>query len=283
VGLALALPVANWLLTSGIFYFLMLPRAASQGAGACDREHVSFYEMSLLIGSSWLLNYLPLSPGLFGRVAYHKAVHRVPVATSVAVVAWVFGLRVVVVGAMLCLVMFAGRDMSIGKYGLLLGSPAAVLLVLGWIGKLGGRCRGAWRFAAAAGLRWLDVLVWMARYAVVFELLGRRLTLAEAGAIAAVSQAAMQVPLLGNGLGIREWAVGLVGPVLPEWMNAGAGGLTRGLGLSADLLNRGFELASALPIGLLCTVLVARMRANAGAGMVAGPLAFRSQEEEKRS
>jgi hypothetical protein len=121
----------------------------------------------------------------------------------------------------------------------------------------------------------------------VFELLGRRLTLPEAAAIAAVSQAAMQVPLFGNGLGIREWAIGLVGPVLPVWMNAGAGGLTRGLGLSADLLNRGFELASALPIGLLCTVLVARMRAKADGATSAvereGPLAFRSQEEKNSS
>jgi hypothetical protein len=104
----------------------------------------------------------------------------------------------------------------------------------------------------------MDTLVWMGRYAVMFALLGREITLPQAAAIAAASQAAMQVPLVGNGLGVREWAVGLVAPVLPSWMNATSGGLSRGLGLSADLLNRGFELAAALPVGLICTALLGR-------------------------
>jgi hypothetical protein len=103
----------------------------------------------------------------------------------------------------------------------------------------------------------------MARYFVVFALLQRPLTIPEAAAIAAASQAAMQVPLVGNGLGVREWAVGLVGPVLPSWMNAASGGLSRGLGLSADLLNRGLELVTALPVGMACTALVARRQGRA--------------------
>ena len=90
----------------------------------------------------------------------------------------------------------------------------------------------------------------------------------------------MQVPLMGNGLGVREWAVGLVGPMLPTWMSAASGGLSRGLGLSADLMNRGFELAAALPVGLVCSALLARKQAQ---GAETGAIAFRSQAVDRRS
>jgi hypothetical protein len=262
VVLAVALPVLNWLLTGGVFYFLMLPRAAVvvEDAPGVPRQ-VSLTEMMLLIGSAWLLNYLPLSPGMIGRVAYHRAVHRIPVMASVGVLVAAVAIGLGVALVVLALVVL-NMDAQPSTYLWILGAPAPLLLVPGWIGAVGGQRRGAWRYAAAAGLRWLDFLVWMARYWVVFNLLGRQLTLPQAAAIAAASQVAMQVPLVGNGLGVREWAVGLVGPVLPPFMNAGAGGLSRGLGLSADLLNRGFELVAALPVGILCTVTLMRKHAE---------------------
>jgi hypothetical protein len=248
----------NWLLSSGVFHFLMM----SSEVEVSGRRAVPLGEMTLLIGSAWLLNYLPLSPGMMGRVAYHRAVHRVPVTASVGVLMAALVIGMVVVGAVLAVVVMAGRSVSAQTYVALLGLPVLALMGLAWAGwRVGARGR-VWRYAGAAALRWLDVLVWMARYAVVFELLGRRLSLPEAAAIAAASQAAMQVPLVGNGLGVREWAVGLVGPVLPPWMSAGSAGLSRGLGLSADLLNRGFELIAALPVGLACTAALARRQAR---------------------
>jgi hypothetical protein len=259
-GAAVALPVFNWILTSGVFYFLM---NSGEGAAGCGRRHVPLGEMTLLIGSAWLLNYLPLSPGMFGRVAYHRAVHRVPVIASIGVLVAALVIGIVVVGAVLAVVVAAGRSLSAQTYAVLLGAPVVMLAGLAWAGARLRPAGRTWRYAAAAALRWLDVVVWMARYFVVFELLGRRLTLPEAAAIAAASQAAMQVPLIGNGLGVREWAVGLVGPVLPPWMSAGSAGLSRGLGLSADLLNRGFELIAALPVGLACTAALARRQARA--------------------
>ena len=47
--------------------------------------HVPFDDMLALIGSAWLLNYLPMRPGLVGRLAYHKAVHGVSFRNSIAV------------------------------------------------------------------------------------------------------------------------------------------------------------------------------------------------------
>src|SRR5436190_8739998 len=73
IGAALGLPILNWLITSAIFHVLMLPASRHEGA-----RGPTFREMTLLIGSAWLLNYLPLSPGLIGRVAYHRAVHGIP-------------------------------------------------------------------------------------------------------------------------------------------------------------------------------------------------------------
>ena len=255
VAAGIGLPALNWLLSGGIFYILMRPR----GWEMASRREVPLGEMMLLIGSAWLLNYLPLSPGLLGRVAYHRAVHRVPVTASVRVLVEVLVVGGVVIACLLALVVIVGRA-DTRVYAGLLGLPplahGAVFCALR------GRS-GAAPLVLAAALRWLDVLVWMARYFVVFALLQRPLTIPEAAAIAAASQAAMQVPLVGNGLGVREWAVGLVGPVLPSWMNAASGGLSRGLGLSADLLNRGLELVTALPVGMACTALVARRQGRA--------------------
>jgi hypothetical protein len=248
VAAAIGLPILNWLITSAIFHVLMLPASRSP-----DAPGPTLGEMTLLIGSAWLLNYLPLSPGMIGRVAYHRAVHRIPVKVSVGVLAAALVIAMLVVALLLAMIFIAG-DRPAATYLWLLAAPTPALFLL----ALGARAlgNGLWRYPAAAALRWLDTLVWMARYAVLFALLGRTLTLPQAAAIAAASQAAMQVPIVGNGLGVREWAVGLVAPVLPSWMNAASAGLTRGLGLSADLLNRGFELAAALPVGLLCTALL---------------------------
>jgi hypothetical protein len=244
----------NWLLTSGVFYFLMLS-APQDRAG----RRVQFGEMVLLIGSSWLFNYLPMSPGMFGRVAYHKAVHRIPVVVSVRALFAAMGLGIITVMAALCMAMMGPKGVSTNFYVGALAAPPTVLGIVAW---LMWKCRvggSSWRQVAACSLRYLDVMVWVGRYAVVFALVGRPLSLPGAVAIAAVSQAAMQVPLVGNGLGIREWAVGLVGPALPEWMLQPPGlSLTQGVGLSADLINRGLEFLAALPVGIACTALLAR-------------------------
>ena len=73
--LLLALPLVNWVLSSEVF--LALTRRFAS---------VPRTDMLGLIGAAWLLNYLPLRPGLFGRVAFHKSVHGVRVRDSARVI-----------------------------------------------------------------------------------------------------------------------------------------------------------------------------------------------------
>ena len=71
----------------------------------------------------------------------------------------------------------------------------------------------------------------------------------------------MSVPLVGNGLGLREWAVALMRSSLPAWYGAGAASAA---GLTADLLNRTAELGVAIPVGLVCAAFVTRRIRAAG-------------------
>ena len=107
--------------------------------------------------------------------------------------------------------------------------------------------------AAAMFLRYLDIVVWIARYALLFALLDAPLTLADAVLVTAASQVAQLIPFVGNGLGAREWGVGLVGA---------AKGATTAVALTADLLNRASEVVLAVPLGLLATALVTRRLAR---------------------
>jgi len=58
-----------------------------------------------------------------------------------------------------------------------------------------------------------------------------------------VSMVAMLAPLTGNGLGVREWAIGLAAHLLRQSDLV--------LGLTADLLNRAAELIMVLVLGLV--------------------------------
>jgi len=69
-------------------------------------------------------------------------------------------------------------------------------------------------------------------------------------ALAIVSQIAMLVPIAGNGLGLREWAIGLTAASLT--------GLDPQAGLAADLVNRAVEVLVAVPVGLLSARVVSR-------------------------
>jgi hypothetical protein len=139
------------------------------------------------------------------------------------------------------------------------------LLIIGGVGAIGALAtlamhvaRGPWWIAATIALRFIDLLVWAGRYAVVFAIVGHPITVAAAMALAVLCQIAMLVPLVGNGLGLREWAVGAVAGILPEDLVSSSGTLTTTIGLAADLANRAAELVTAVPVGLLCAHSLAR-------------------------
>ncbi len=254
VAAAVLLPLGNWALMSATFSALMKP------FGRVGRA-----EMAALIAASWLLNYLPMRPGLLGRVAYHKTVNRIAVRDSLKTIAGNVGCGFVAM-AFGALVAASGGGAALGAsfswIGRWPGVVAAAPLVALLAGALGaGAMRapllGSW--ANASLLRYADLLVWAARYAIVFRIVGQEIDVFGAIAIATVSQAASLIPIVGNGLGLREWAVGLTAAALPAWM-LGQGDVAREVGLAADLVNRAAEVCAAVPVGLASAWWLARRR-----------------------
>ncbi len=72
LGLLLGSVLANLLLT-GLLFTVLISRYGNVGR----------VEMQALIATATLLNFLPLRPGLFGRIAYHRTFNAIPAAASV--------------------------------------------------------------------------------------------------------------------------------------------------------------------------------------------------------
>lgn len=267
---AATLPLLNYACTTGTFWVLTRPLA-----------RVSFAEMAALMGASWLANHLPLKPGLVGRLAYHKAVHRIPIRDSASTTIQSFLLGGLAATAMIgaAMLMTPGTP---GTPGSTVGwSVLAAVVLAGTAGGMYARRAGVrtvWNpglgvFTAAMAFRLADAAVWVLRYAVVFELVGSPITLAQAAALAAVTQAVAAVPVLGSALGVREWVVAALAGSLPA---AHAASPTLGSAMTAELINRVVEVSLAVVIGSVCSAwLIRRISApppGAVAGMHAKPL-----------
>lgn len=232
------LPCINWLLTSEINYLLMRPREGETYVGPTRGETLE------VIGAAWLANYLPLRPGFFARFAYHLIMNRMPVART----AHALILTIVCGGVAVVTLLFTARMVpesgTLAAAGILL--PGLVMFCLA---RLAAYARGSWaNILDSASLRYIDVLVWTGRYALVFYLVGIQLDIRSAVALAAVSQAAMLVPLVGNGLGVREVAIAFVGAALPAWY-ASQEPLDRSMTIAAEMVNRVGEVAAACVVG----------------------------------
>lgn len=221
------LPLANWLVISESFRVLT-GRYARVGRA----------EMAGLIASAWLLNYLPMKPGMLGRIAYHKHVNGVRYADSARVVGFGLLLTGVSLGILIVVALLVR---TAGPAWIWCSVPAMVL----GLASIVTRSRGPWagRLVYGAFLRYLDSMIWVCRYAAAFALVGAPLDFADSVTVAAVSQVALLIPVSGNGLGVREWGVRLV---------------TSPAGLLADLVNRAAEVAVALPLGIAGSLWSAR-------------------------
>ncbi|MEM1329225.1 MAG: hypothetical protein AAGG07_01560 [Planctomycetota bacterium] len=234
LALLVIAPAANWAATS-TFFFAITRRAGPVGLG----------EMHAVIGAAGLLNYLPMRPGMVGRIAYHKRVNGIAVRESVRLLLLSVALSVVALLVLLGVALLSDGAGELWVYAI--GSVPAVLLGLtAWMAGPATRT-GAWLLASAA--RYADMVVWAARYQVVFAVAGAPVSPAEAVALAAVSQAATMVPISGNGLGLRELAVGVCAALLPS--GGGEGTDAAAVGVTADLISRAAELCVAVPIGLV--------------------------------
>ncbi len=194
---------------------------------------VAAIEMQALVATSALLNFLPLRPGLFGRIAYHRAFNAIPAIATVKTVLQAAGLSVAV-AAYLALALVVSWWLAVPLWvpvGLAVPLLAIALAI-----------RPARVWVAAGLIRYLEVMVWALRYHLAFALLGSPIDPHSALAFSCLSLVAMLVPIVGNGLGLREWAVGLAAPLLTPYV--------LGLGLAADLVNRAAELVVIPVLGL---------------------------------
>lgn len=228
------LAIANALLVA--LSFLVLTRSFGQ---------VTLHEMLALVGAAWLLNYLPMRPGLVGRVAYHKKFNNVHVKDSVRV------LVVAAIGTVIAAVHLG----LLAMMHFLVDSPAVLASV--WVGSAIAVAIGAQlmfkrsvfarfetpRLWISLGLRYLDVAVWGARYWAASKVLGMAIGPVGCLFLAAASQVAFLVPFVGNGIGLRELTTGIATDT------AGISSIEAGVQL--ELVNRAVEVLVAVPIGLL--------------------------------
>lgn len=226
---------------------------------------VGLREMTALITGAWLLNMLPLRAGMLGRVAYHKVVNGIAVRDAMKVLVQSLACAAIAIGLLLGTVLACAR---IGVSGVWVPvSTLAPLSVLGIATHFASRAesrsrpanqhtstspaprpRELWRWPAAVALRYADLLIWVARYVLAFAVLGVPLGLVRSTVVALASEVAMLAPVQ---LGVREWVVGMTASLLavPE----GEPAVRLSQGVMTDLVNRGAELACAVPLGL-CSV-----------------------------
>ncbi len=220
--LLFACVLGNIVLTALMFSVLM---------SRCDK--VRLLEMQALIGAATLLNFLPLRPGLFGRIAYHKTINHIPTADTAKTIGQAIALSLGVAGCLaLCLVLAV-------QFHLTLWIVLAMLFALLALGTLVGSIR---LWALAGLIRYVDVFVWAARYYAAFALIDYRISIEAALAFACLSMIATLVPFFSNGLGLREWAIGLAAPLLTMYQLEH--------GITAELVNRAGELIVVLIAGL---------------------------------
>lgn len=214
---------------------------------AARESRLGFLEMVGLTLASALGNMVPMQPGLAGRVAYQHQVHGLPVAVSLlvavqstlltfAAAAWL--------GLALLLVRVGGLSWAAAPASLLLLAPALLDPA---------RRQGVLPRAFAA--RFLEVLLSAVRVAAAFALIGKPIDPFAALVLACAAQAANGVPMIGGGLGIREWLTGLLAP--------GLTGIATPDALAAELLNRLVELMVVVPGGLIAAGPLARRLASA--------------------
>jgi hypothetical protein len=219
---------------SGVVFSLLMSRYGRVGV----------LEMQALIASATLLNFLPLRPGFFGRIAYHRLHNDIAVRDSAKAV-----VQAVCISALIAIYLTAAMVLARMEWAsllLLAGSPP---LLLGLAGVWVTRAR-VWLWAAAT--RCIEVLLSAARYWAAFELVGSAIEPAEALGFACLSVIATMIPFSSNGLGLREWAVGFAAPALTAHQME--------VGIAADLLNRAAELVIVLVCGLAGMAYLARRR-----------------------
>jgi hypothetical protein len=235
-------------------------------------------EMFALISAAWLLNYLPLWPGMFGRLAYHKKVNRISVRDAFKGIVWANVINTI--NAALLTVFCIALPLAlpgVGQAAVGVASmlPLLVFAVFAFLRRAVPRAHDPeqWRLHACAAWRYVELLSWAGRYWLVFWLLDQPVTWSCALALACIPTLAKTIPIAPNGVGVRTWAVGftiaaLHGLGLPTFAEgAGAysdpGAAAWTVGLTADLVLLAVEILVAVPLGLTSSAYLAKRRKKA--------------------
>ena len=211
---------------------------------------IHFAEMLALTLTSALGNMVPLQAGLVGRLAYQQRVHGIPATVGVllAVQSTLLTLGAAAwVGVALLVVRVGGFSW--------LAVPATLLLPMAIAVAPQGRGRA---FRAAFAARLVETMLSAVRTAAAFRLVGSPIDPFAAMVFALAAQFANAVPMVGNGLGVREWAVALLAPSVA--------GLATPEALAAELVHRAAEILVVVPGGLFGMIPLAR-RAGMAARM----------------
>ena len=259
IAIVLVGPILNWVCVGLCLHALV-------------RRHgeVGRLEMLALVGSAWLLNHLPMRPGLIGRIGYHAKINSIRVRDSIEASVWSVIHAAIANAIALGLVLIVPTDLSLGMLVGVLLLPTVIAGVLGGVLSISRPRLGLLLFGFV--YRGLDLFVWMARYAAAFAMLGIEVRPVQIVLITAASQFAQLIPLTGAGLGFREWGVGIAAKMSGSGSVGTLGG-TAGAGLSmrsaigADVINRIAETLIVIPLGLVCSGIVAkRYAAGVGSG-----------------
>lgn len=212
--------LAQQVLTATVFWMLM-------------RRHgpVGWGEMNALIASSTLANYVPLQAGSIGRLAYHKVVHGIPVKTSLVVILVAMGLVAMSLVALTVAGLWVSRAGASWWW--------VAVAPLAWVPLLAGPATRV--VGACLVLRTVELLVIAVQSWAAFRLSGWEIEPMTAVGVAVVAAVANLTPFIGNGLGVREWAVGLAAPLL--------GGYETDAGLAAQLTGRAVDAVMAIALG----------------------------------
>lgn len=202
---------------------------------------VGLGEMHAVVAATTLLNFLPLRPGFFGRFAYHRVVNDIAVTDTAKTVVQA-ALISASIACYLAAVAWASRVTDVSLWW------GACIPLAGLGAGLTSPHTRHW--CGAVLIRYAEVFVWALRYAAAFELIDAPIEAEVALAMACVSVMATMVPFVSNGLGLREWAIGLMAPLVTVYPLA--------LGVTAELVNRAAELMVVGLTGAIALIWLAR-------------------------
>jgi len=214
---------------------------------------VGLGRMTQLISASSLLNYLPFRPGLLGRAVYLKRMHRLPLRQSMVVWLIVMGVSAMVYAVAVAAFTLSPPDrssagVSAAVLALLVLTPAAGPAAARLLGR--PMCRG-WSWIP---LRTIETLIAGARLWLALKAVGAEVGFTQAVAAAAAGNLIAVLPIVPNGLGLREWiAAGLL---------AANGLVPLEAAALAAVIDRGIEVIVVVPVGLLAVQALRRQDAG---------------------